>query len=120
MALMASQVVRIALEVLLTNVCPVPPPLRRPLLRALRTSPCARAVELRRNLALVGALDLDYFFRHICTPAFLVALMDDLRAAGHLSQADAAQAQACILEPVTARGEWQTFTDYLKKERSHE
>jgi hypothetical protein len=43
--------------------------------------------------------------------------MDDLRAAGHLTQAEANQAQACILEPVTARGQWQTFNDYLKKER---
>jgi hypothetical protein len=118
MPLLAHQVVQVALRTLVTEAWPMPARLQVRVLRALQASPCSRAVELRQSLALVGTgMDVDHFFVHVCTPRFAVALMEDLRATGAISQIDAAHAQSCILTRVTRAGAWVLFKDFLNKER---
>lgn len=103
------------LEALVTDVWQLPEPQRRRLRQALRTAPCARAVTVRQQLALVGVLDLDAAFAKVLTPTFIVDMLADLGAMGLLTLGDIHRIEDCILRCVDAQGHWLSYDAYKER-----
>ena len=104
--LSASRVVLEALHALAYRVWPIPAKAQKRFATALKTSPCSRAVTLRQQLSLIGYTDLDIVFAKVVTPAFMMALLDDLASTGALTRHEASTIQNAVLIGVRRDGTW--------------
>lgn len=93
----------------------IPPQLARRWVHALKFSPCDRMVILRHHLALVRHVNLEALFQNVATPAFMMALCDDLCATGMLTRKEATRLQDAILSEVRIDGTWCSDADLQKK-----
>lgn len=81
-------------------------------LAAIMESRFARPTQLKQHLAILqtGTGDLDHFFDRIATPAFVVALCEDLAVEGLLTRSQATQAEHYALAVVDKDGQWKGET----------
>jgi hypothetical protein len=111
----AAAIAEASLQALVCDVWAIPAPHAKRLRHALRSAPCARAQVLRQQLALVGITDLDAAFRGVITPAFLMALLNDLGAVGALTLGDIHLIEDCILRCVDKDGDWLSYHTYKER-----